>query len=142
MPKVHVEQKYFDHLIGKSLGTHYFQPKILKSEEGLNELIEIGFDFGIEIEEAEENGKKIYVFEVAANRSDLLCAEGLAESLAIYIGFQEKIPPFQAERPNHHIIVKSSVRDLLAITIANELDSFYKTFCCWSYFKGYYLRSR
>ena len=45
---------------------------------------ELAFDFGIEIEEDLENSS--IVFELAANRPDLLCVEGLAYHLKLYLG--------------------------------------------------------
>ncbi|SCN60037.1 phenylalanine--tRNA ligase beta subunit, putative [Plasmodium chabaudi adami] len=56
------------------------------------ELINICFDFGLEIDDVEiKNGKKIYKIEVPANRYDLVCAEGLCRSLKSFIGIHEDI---------------------------------------------------
>jgi phenylalanyl-tRNA synthetase beta chain len=44
------------------------------------------FDFGIELDEVvEEEGRTKYKIEVGANRYDLLCIEGIARSLKIFM---------------------------------------------------------
>ncbi|XP_057821362.2 phenylalanine--tRNA ligase beta subunit, cytoplasmic isoform X2 [Cryptomeria japonica] len=72
---------------------------------------ELCFDFGIELddvttekavlrkekhlnEEAAEDEEVIYKIEVPANRYDLLCLEGLAQALRIFIG-KEKVPNYK-----------------------------------------------
>ncbi|KAJ6253734.1 phenylalanine--tRNA ligase beta subunit [Anaeramoeba flamelloides] len=60
------------------------------------EFEQLCFDFGIELDDIEEeieNEEKviIYKIDIPANRYDLLCIEGLARSLRIFLGLQE--PP-------------------------------------------------
>ena len=70
MPKFHVLKKVFFDRLGKQM-----------SEEELNTLL---FTFGIEQEpEGEE-----FVFEISANRADLLCVEGLTYALRTYLGLE------------------------------------------------------
>ena len=65
MPTVNIYPAYFFKLLGR---TYTYE-----------ELDEICFDFGIELEEGKDDKDfKIYKFEVAANRYDLLSAEGIA----------------------------------------------------------------
>ncbi|KAJ3436645.1 phenylalanine--tRNA ligase beta subunit [Anaeramoeba flamelloides] len=60
------------------------------------EFEQLCFDFGIELDDIEEeieNQEKVIVYKIdlPANRYDLLCLEGLARSLRIFLGLEE--PP-------------------------------------------------
>lgn len=52
------------------------------------EITDISMNFGVELDDIETNtdGKKTYKFDVAANRYDLLCSEGLSRALKQYLG--------------------------------------------------------
>jgi phenylalanyl-tRNA synthetase beta chain len=49
----------------------------------IEKLEELAFDFGIEIEEDEIDNS--IIFEIAANRPDLLCVENLCYNLRLYL---------------------------------------------------------
>lgn len=105
MPTVSVER---DELF-KLLGKNYTQEEF----EGLC------FDFGIELDEVtnehlanrkREDGvenKIIYKIDVPANRYDLLCIEGLARSLNIFLG-REKLPIYKLSKSSIKAIVKKN----------------------------------
>ena len=75
MPTVNIRKTIFEERMGKQF-----------SEEELEKLC---FEFGIEVEfstELEGNQEiKINSFEVASNRIDLLCVEGIVRSLKIFL---------------------------------------------------------
>ncbi|SBS83266.1 phenylalanine--tRNA ligase beta subunit, putative [Plasmodium ovale curtisi] len=78
MPTISVHEEDLENKLGEKI-----------SEE---KLIDICFDFGLEIDEVEiKNGKKIYKIEVPANRYDLVCVEGLCRALKNFMGNFEKI---------------------------------------------------
>jgi phenylalanyl-tRNA synthetase beta chain len=81
MPTVHVNKPYFFKLLGKELTA--------------KELEELSFEFGIEFEVDATNPDN-FIFELAANRYDLLSAEGLALSLGHFL----KLRPY----PKYHIL--------------------------------------
>lgn len=86
------------------------------------------FDFGIELddvttekaiarkerhlegqEEASEDEEIIYKIEVAANRYDLLCLEGLAQALRVFLGLQER-PAYTVTNISKESILKMHVK--------------------------------
>ena len=75
MPTVNIHKSLFEERMGKQY-----------TEEELEKLC---FEFGIEVEfDTELDGKeeiKINSFEVASNRIDLLCVEGIVRSLKIFL---------------------------------------------------------
>ena len=75
MPTVNILKTIFEERMGKQF-----------SEEELEKLC---FEFGIEVEFSTELGAneeiKINSFEVASNRIDLLCVEGIVRSLKIFL---------------------------------------------------------
>jgi phenylalanyl-tRNA synthetase beta chain len=81
MPTIHVSKPYFFKLLGKTL-----TPK---------ELEDLSFEFGIEFEVDETNAEN-FIFELPANRYDLLSAEGLALSLGLFL----QLRPY----PTYHIL--------------------------------------
>ncbi len=53
------------------------------------EFADLCFDFGLELDEVEEDpetGKVTFKVDIGANRYDLLCLEGLARALLIFLG--------------------------------------------------------
>lgn len=98
MPTVHIEKDVFARYLGKTLT--------------FVELNDLSFEFGIEVEEKEieEEEKKEdpkdkkkkkkqekrfeYVFEIAANRPDLLSVEGLTIALGCYLKLRD-IPKYE-----------------------------------------------
>lgn len=59
----------------------------LKGAHSEEELADHLFNFGVELDDIyEENGLPMYKFDIAANRYDLLCTEGLATALNAYLG--------------------------------------------------------
>lgn len=53
---------------------------------GEAEFEKLCFNYGIELDDVlHEGGEVVYKIELPANRYDLLCAEGLCRSLAIYL---------------------------------------------------------
>ncbi|KAK3598111.1 hypothetical protein CHS0354_006069 [Potamilus streckersoni] len=73
----------------------------------LEQLDELCFDFGLEVEACEEVDKMgqlvvdstKFKFEVPANRYDLLCVEGLIRALNIFLG-RQKAPRYKAVHPS------------------------------------------
>ncbi|KAJ3427599.1 phenylalanine--tRNA ligase beta subunit [Anaeramoeba flamelloides] len=67
------------------------------------EFEQLCFDFGIELDDIEEeieNEEKVIVYkiDIPANRYDLLCMEGLARSIRIFLGLEEP-PVFKVKEP-------------------------------------------
>ncbi|KAJ2491631.1 phenylalanine--tRNA ligase subunit beta [Coemansia sp. RSA 2050] len=86
MPTIHIDKKsLLDHL-----GNEY-------DTEGFREL---GFRFGIELEEetfkgdTEDEDNMELKIDISANRYDLLCFEGLSRALGIYLG-REQTPSYR-----------------------------------------------
>ncbi|KAM0679694.1 phenylalanine--tRNA ligase subunit beta [Glugoides intestinalis] len=72
MPSLAVDKLALTRLLGKDF-----------TEEEINN---ITFDFGIELDDTyQENGNTMLKFDIAANRYDLLCIEGLAAALKPYM---------------------------------------------------------
>jgi len=92
MPKIHVKKESFDKILGKVLT--------------IDELVNFGFEYGIEIEEDEQDKTKV-IFEIGANRHDLSCVEGLAEAVGVYYGLRD-IPNYKTipVQTREKIIVK------------------------------------
>jgi len=71
MPTVNTYPEYFFKLLGRKYT--------------YEELDDICFDFGIELEKGkDDNDIPILKFEVAANRYDLLSVEGIAQAIGMY----------------------------------------------------------
>lgn len=80
----------------------------------MKKLEDVCFDFGIEFEVDKENPEEI-IFEVPANRYDLVCAEGVAAALGAYIG-TKKPPVYKIKNqlnPIHTMKVTKSVTLLI-----------------------------
>lgn len=75
MPSVAIEKDLLMRSIGKAIG-----------EEELENVV---FDFGVELDDTyEEDGKIMYKFDVPANRYDLLCLEGFSTALKAYMSVE------------------------------------------------------
>ncbi|KAI5148074.1 phenylalanyl-tRNA synthetase beta chain [Enteropsectra breve] len=73
MPSLSVKKRYLETLMQKSLDN--------------SDIENILFDFGVELDDIyEEDGETMYKVDIAANRFDLLCAEGLSSALRCYMG--------------------------------------------------------
>lgn len=98
MPRIHVKKTHFDTLLGKTLT--------------IDELINFGFDYGIEIEKDDTDESKV-IFEIGANRHDLSSVEGLAEAVGVYLGTTQ-IPTYSLVQPEkrEQIIVKPAVQKI------------------------------
>ena len=77
------------------------------------EFDELCFKFGLEIDDVVDDPDKgvTYKIEIGANRYDLLCIEGIARSLRVYLGL-ETLPRFKVlpakEPAQYKLIVKPS----------------------------------
>ncbi|KAJ1499247.1 hypothetical protein HMI55_005595 [Coelomomyces lativittatus] len=121
MPAIHVDQEYIFDYLGKRYTTEEFR--------------ELCFEFGIELEEetseyemavdqigeAAAKGKglshrRLYKIDVPANRYDLLCREGIAQALKIFLGLAT-LPTYQLVPPKdgkfETIFVQKEVRSFL-----------------------------
>ncbi|CAG0888646.1 unnamed protein product [Darwinula stevensoni] len=113
MPTVSVDR---DALLG-SLGKEF-------SEQKFDELC---FSFGLEIDDVvveNEGGKEVvqYKVEVAANRYDLLCFEGIRRALLIYLGKLD-IPRYTSLKPSEtlRLIVKPTIKEVRPFAVAAVL---------------------
>lgn len=72
MPSIAVSKTKLAQLIGQDIPTEQLQNSL--------------FDFGVELDGTyEENGQLMYKLDIAANRYDLLCVEGLARAMRSYL---------------------------------------------------------
>lgn len=99
MPNLKVEKDTFHQLMGKQ---YEFQ-----------ELEDLGFEFGIEVEEEKEAvqeniTKHFYKFDCMNNRPDLLSEITLTRTLKIYLG-QIETPKMKLSKPTTRIVVDPSV---------------------------------
>lgn len=98
------------------------------------------FNFGVELDDvtseramaAKEVGQKllidkkdviIYKIDVSANRYDLLCEEGLAMALRIYLG-KSQPPKFVTQSPKVKILVrapKDSIRPFVVCAVLRNI---------------------
>ena len=100
MPTVNVDVNTLFKLMGKSLTDSEFE--------------DLCFDFGIELEEvttAADIGKvgndKVYKIDIPANRYDMLCVEGIAGALQVYLGLAT-VPKYQVSKPVERIRVENN----------------------------------
>lgn len=126
MPTVAVDKEDFFKSIGRSDMT-------------IEEFDELCFDFGVELDDItseKEMAKKqadseseaiqnlsdrlILKIDVSANRYDLLCHEGLARALRIFLG-KEKPPKFVVEDAKIKLMVKSSTARIRPYVVAAVL---------------------
>lgn len=95
------------------------------------EFDELCFKFGIEIDDIVDDPDTGVAFkiEVGANRYDLLCIEGIARSLRIYLGLESppryKLLPAQ-EPQKYKLIVKPSVAQVKSVHLF--VDHTYRIF--------------
>ncbi|CCH62282.1 hypothetical protein TBLA_0G03460 [Henningerozyma blattae CBS 6284] len=96
MPTVSVKKQQLFDLLGKNYTNDEFD--------------ELSFEFGIELDEdTTEEALKLgeepeYKIEIGANRYDLLCIEGIAQSLNEYLG-QSETPKYKLSKPTTKLIV-------------------------------------
>lgn len=95
----------------KCIGLSLFLP--LFSSTADEEFDELCFKYGIELDDVVDDPDKedspTYKIEVGANRYDLLCLEGIARTLRVYLGL-ETPPRFRTVTPlepqQYRLIVK------------------------------------
>lgn len=90
MPVVKILRQNFDKMMGK--------------ERTFEELDELGFEFGIEIEKDQDGDELYYKFECMNNRPDLLAETSLARAFKVYLQ-EEKTPRVKLLPPTISIIV-------------------------------------
>ena len=127
MPKINVLKKELFQFIGKEFSKSSFSIISHIAEEQFEELC---FEFGLEVEfgtagdmnmnRVDDSGNAIdiskemvYCLEVAANRYDLLCLEGAAQSFRSYLGIAP-IPRISIKNEGvlHKILVKPETKDV------------------------------
>ncbi|XP_074654033.1 phenylalanine--tRNA ligase beta subunit-like [Tubulanus polymorphus] len=104
-------------LLLKSLGKNY-------SDEEFDELC---FEFGLELDEIEEDedGNTVYKIEVAANRYDLLCMEGLVRNLKVFKEMMKNprysaVPPKDG-KPMQQLVIKPATSQVRPHCVAAVL---------------------
>lgn len=103
MPTVSVDKQQLFDLIGKNYETQEFD--------------ELCFDFGVELdedttEEALKNNEDPELkIEIGANRYDLLCIEGIAQSLNEYLGRSEA-PKYKVSKPTTKLHIEPSTEQI------------------------------
>ena len=105
MPTISINKEYFFKLLGKTLSD--------------TELDTLCFDFGLETEPDTDTPENIRV-EIPANRYDLLCVEGLAISLGVFLETR-KPPQFVRTAPTTHLTVDPSVKGVRLYGVAGIL---------------------
>ena len=82
------------------------------------EFEDLCFDFGIELEETttDDNNEKIYKIDIPANRYDMLCVEGIAHSLSVYLGLKSTID-YKLTTAKEKIIVHQSTEKVRPIVV-------------------------
>lgn len=139
MPTISVKKVWLDSRLEKSYS--------------IDEFDELCFDYGLELDEVttekaqseKEKGsvgsdapadknmtdELLYKIEVAANRYDLLCGEGVAQGLRVFLGKQD-MPKYKLQRPKSNklqrLIVKPEVKEIRPFVVAAilrdvEIDS-------------------
>lgn len=98
---------------------------LLEKDFSQDEFDELCFEFGLELDDvAEENGVVMYKIEVPANRYDLLCVEGLAQALRVFLG-TESLPKYTiSEAPAATMTVQAEtkeVREFVVCAILRDL---------------------
>lgn len=108
MPVLHVSRKRFFELLGKSMT--------------IQELEDLAFDFGIEIEEElqEESKKEMLKIELPANRYDLLSVEGVTAALGEYIGTQS-FREFKTTPPVEKLVIQKAVSEVRPFMVSAVL---------------------
>eukprot|EP01128_Nolandella_sp_AFSM9_P010656 TRINITY_DN73_c9_g1_i1.p1 TRINITY_DN73_c9_g1~~TRINITY_DN73_c9_g1_i1.p1 ORF type:complete len:608 (+),score=184.57 TRINITY_DN73_c9_g1_i1:57-1826(+) len=90
---------------------------------------DICFEFGIEIDDiAHEDkdgnpmpeGDVLYKFDIPANRYDLLCLEGIARALRLFLGKDSKLPNYRIVKPSSpvQLLVKPAVAAVRPVVVA------------------------
>jgi len=118
MPNVNVLKKEFLDLIEEDYTDDQFE--------------DLCFQFGVEVEFGDANEQQmtrtgddgvavdistqqVYKIEVAANRYDLLCLEGIAAAFRCYLGKQARLPRYEVKSvqyPLQQIIVKPETKSV------------------------------
>jgi len=96
MPTIGLKKRFLDSALG--------------SKHSREELEEILFNYGLELDDIEtlnidKEEDYVYKIEVPANRYDLLCMEGLGQALRVFKGI-EKPPKYQIKRAKNQIVLK------------------------------------
>mmetsp|Transcript_11518 Transcript_11518/g.29025 ORF Transcript_11518/g.29025 Transcript_11518/m.29025 type:complete len:618 (-) Transcript_11518:3-1856(-) len=104
MPKVPVNS---EHLLAR-LGWEYKKKELTTVLRA--RMDEVCFDFGLELDEVttEEDGTVLYKFDVAANRYDMLCLEGISRALLIFLG-KIPMPNYVAAPPSSGSVLRMNV---------------------------------
>jgi phenylalanyl-tRNA synthetase beta chain len=114
-----------------------------------DEFDELCFEFGVEVDGIcdEEidwvDGRKemhtVYKIDIPANRYDLLCLEGFARAIRIFLGLEKApiftaVPPPQANSPHHQITVEAPTGQIRPFVVCavlrgiNFTPTIYKSF--------------
>ncbi|KAL3235506.1 phenylalanine--tRNA ligase subunit beta [Nakaseomyces bracarensis] len=115
MPTVSVKKQQLFELLGKEYTNDEFD--------------ELCFEFGIELdedttEEALKTGEEPeYKLDIGANRYDLLCIEGIAQSLNEYLGRSET-PKYKLTAPTTQLHIESSTEQVRPYATAAILRGF------------------
>jgi phenylalanyl-tRNA synthetase beta chain len=122
MPTVNVDVKTLYEQMGKELSN-------LKLMIGNSEFEDLCFEFGIELEDItsthelsgkkEGEDRKIFRIDIPANRYDMLCVEGIARALAVYLGLK-KPAEFKISTPAtvQKLIVKKETAEVRPFVVA------------------------
>ena len=89
------------HLLGKDYTDKEFEEIALSYGMELDEIVD-------EEERHSSKAVKTYKLDIAANRADLLCVEGIARALRVFLGV-EKAQAFKVSPPKYTITVDSVV---------------------------------
>lgn len=109
MPTISVDK----HALYKALGKEYTR----------EEFDELCFEFGIELDDdttGQEEPPQLKI-EIPANRYDMLCFEGIAMNLNVFLGRQE-MPKYQLKAPKNG--------ELLEVTVKPETQQVRQYFSC------------
>lgn len=103
--------------------------ELLEREYTEEEFDDLCFEFGLELDDVVEEAPKIgsramsagvniekvtmYKIEVPANRYDLLCLEGIAQALRVFLQLDQGLPDYRIDgEPSFHFSVKQEVAEV------------------------------
>lgn len=100
--------------------------RVIGHELSLEELGEVLFRFGMEIDSAKEmdSGDYLLKIEVTPDRPDMLSVWGLARALRKYLGFETGIERYEVKNGDYNIFVDASVskvRPYIAATVVRNI---------------------
>lgn len=118
MPTVTVDVATLWSLVGKTLEDEEFE--------------NLCFEFGIELEDVmlkseltgnAKDTQKVYRIDIPANRYDMLCVEGIAQAIKIYLGLGE-LPKFTTLPPTMEINVEESttIRPFVVCAVLRDFE--------------------